>query len=398
MRILIIAWEIPQFNSRQGKALSIRIGQVISGLCALGHEVLVVHRDQCQEVQQGEVKVDRWDFQGKAIERIVVKEKANSAAYSFLRVAKTYYELLFLGDFSGRWAKYCFKLLKDKIDKADAIVSFFTPRGPLLLGQLLGDYWNIPYFFDFQDEWDRGLRRDQRIVSNIWIKKVCSKASRLVHVSPEWAQRDSKYLKKQFKTLRHAVSNNRIAALPNKDSLFRILYIGSISKDHQDVESFLHAVQKLSIDTDVVFQYAGQPKVDEYLSSKITGIKYEYLGWQEDDALNEYILNSSALLVFGWKSPSRMVVPSKLYYYMSFDKPILIAGKDTGSLASLINDWGHAECIHQNPGQIAKAILEGAKSNFSNYLVPSKCRNVMKVDELVSEYNSIIAKEVERKM
>lgn len=376
--------------------MSVRVGQLISGFCSLGHEVSVIHRDQLGEVVGGYFETKKWNYAGGIVERTVIKEKDSInrifTQNPILRFIKTYYQLLYLGDWSGIWAIQSFERLKNVIDPPHIILSFFTPRGPLFLGKLLGDYWNVPYVFDFQDEWDQGLRNDQRFLARFWMKRVVKKARHLVHVSPEWAKRDSKQLDKAFMTLRHAVPESKSATHKMGSDKFVMLYVGSIDRDNQDIESFLSAITRFSNKKNIIFQYAGHQSTSEHLKGIIKGIEYEYLGWLDQDTLDHYVSNSTTLLLFGWRSATRVVVPSKLYYYMSFDKPILIVGKDSGSLMKLLHDWHHSKCIHEDADRIEEVILEGTNSDYTNYLIPGNCKNVMKAKDLVKEYSLIIEK------
>lgn len=396
MNIILIAWEIPIFNSIQGKALSRRVGQLIKRLAERGHTLTIIHRDQLEEIEEGGLRKENWVCFNQSFVRYVTKESRSKVpmSFSFLR---TYYHLLTCGDWTGIWANQTFRLLKDLDLRPDAIISFFTPRGPLLLGKLLAGYYHVPYFFDFQDTWDEGLRWDQKLFSLHWMRKIVKNANGLIHVSPEWSTRDGRKLKSAFHTLRHAVNlqKNKIHSIGLK-SEFRIFYGGSIDFENQDINAFLSSVNELPLINNITFVYAGPENVAQKLRNSITRIKFEYLGWLDDTNFDIAVEKSSVLLILGWKSPGRKVVPSKLYHYMSFNKPILLAGKDSGALEQILMEWEHSLCIIVS--NLTDVLIEGVESNFSNFLLPPDCKNIFTEINLAEKYESIVSNAVNFKL
>jgi hypothetical protein len=387
VNLLLLSWENPSEPSRQGTALARRVKQVLDGLCQYDCSITLVHYDHNNEVLDGHYYYNFNTINQASVHRYAVSAQINEDKNSVIRKLKTLCYSLTIGDRSGIWGVRSFRLLRNKITKPDLILSFFTPRGPILLGFLFSKYFKSKWQVDFQDEFDHGLSSYLRWSTKLWTTQILKKAKLLTHVSPEWARRDGILLKKEFKVVRHAVNFNTPVLSLTKDNLdYTILYYGSLDFVKQNPSVFFAAFNSINSEahSNIIFSYAGQKSVfDTFLTYVEDTRKIKYLGWLNQEKLYEEINKSDCLLLLPWSAPGRQVVPSKMYEYASFSKPVLITGDDTGSMISLLKEWHHPNVVLRDADKVKcalKAILEGDDSRFFS---KTKCKNVMTENQLI---------------
>lgn len=387
MNILILSWENPIKPTIQGTALARRIKQLVDGLSQYNCSITLVHYDHNNEVLDGNYYYNFKNINQAHVHRYAVPAQCNEDKNRVIRKVKTLCYSLTIGDRTGIWGIKSFRLLRKKITKPDLILSFFTPRGPILLGFLFSKYFKSKWQVDFQDEFDHGLSSYLRWTMKLWTTQILKRAILVTHVSPEWAIRDGELLKKEFNVVRHAVNlNTSVLSLPKNNLDYTILYYGSLDVVGQNTSVFFEAFNRINSEENfnIVFSYAGPKSVfDTFLRYGADTEKIKYLGWLNQEKLYGEINKADCLLLLPWSAPGRQVVPSKMYEYAGFNKPVLIAGDDTGSMISLLKEWHHPNVVLRDADKVKyalKAILEGDNSLFFS---KTKCKNVMTENQLI---------------
>jgi hypothetical protein len=74
-----------------------------------------------------------------------------------------------------------------------------------------------------------------------------------------------------------------------------------------------------------------------------------------------------------WFPAWRQGVPSKLYEYVAFGRPVLIAGPDSGGVSSLLNEWGHPQVVADRAEFVAEAIRRAERGDTLRLFDPSRC-------------------------
>jgi hypothetical protein len=67
------------------------------------------------------------------------------------------------------------------------------------------------------------------------------------------------------------------------------------------------------------------------------------------------------------------VVPSKLYEYLSYNRPVLIAGRDSGGVASFLSDLEHPDVIAEDADRIAERLRSALDGNLAGYFQTVEC-------------------------
>jgi len=397
--LVIIAWEFPGVNSQQGTALAKRVGQIAKGFANENWKVTVIHKDQINEnIPLGNFIIEA-PFEGKEIKRYPVQGPNLNEHYQNVltrKISTFIYSLLF-GDRSYNWAKNVIKLFNTgAVQTPDLVISFFTPRGPLYCGKWLSQKYNIPWFADLQDNFDEGCSSQLRPFVKIWTQKILRSASKAIHVSPEWAERDGKILGINFVPIRHAIPYVKVSIEESKDfskrndRLLTILYAGSLNPVKQPPERLVKAVEELrnQDNLNIEIKIAGDQSVYEaFIKHSTNNTFISWLGWLNPEEMKKEFRKADCLLIISWADPKRLVVPSKLFEYIFYNKPILLAGEDSGSIVKLLQEWGHPNVLSKEKDQIKKSIFEGYHKNFSLMLLPEKCKKKpLTESELVLSY------------
>jgi len=323
-RIVLLCWEFLGYHTRQGLALSKRPEMLYRGLKAAGYDVLVITRDH----------YDGFIQQHGDVILIPGRDTKPSVSYPWARKIQTLVVSARYGDRSYHWAYAALEVIKKReiIRASDLVISFFTPRGPLLLANKVHKLYGCNFIADLQDTWDEGLSPLLKVVGRRWFSKMLRSASAVVQVSPEWAERDSSQLKVRIETIRHAIMEAKsILPRPLKKPL-RLIYYGSLDLTNQIHNFFFQAI----CESDCVnFAYAGSESTDNFFSKRIPSDRYEYLGWLSPDQLTQTLERSDFAVVFGYNTPERKVVPTKCYELIAWQFPFIVVGNDSGGIASL---------------------------------------------------------------
>jgi hypothetical protein len=98
------------------------------------------------------------------------------------------------------------------------------------------------------------------------------------------------------------------------------------------------------------------------------------MGWLTQNELAREAASAHALVLIPWSAGNRQVVPSKLYEYAGYNRPVLLAGPDSGGVASLLAELEHPDVIAGTAERIAERLRSALEGNFQGYFQKSQCR------------------------
>lgn len=391
-KLLIVAWEYPGVSSRQGTALARRVGQLARGFARHGWCVDVMYRS----LTGSPSNVESPD--GVTLHGISSNEKSPRTNRTTVgrRLATAWYGAVH-GDRSGPWARLAqARLTQFDTDAPDLVIGCFTPRATLTVARAAALRWSIPWIADLQDPALEGSRGSVAPLVRRWMRRTLASAAAVVQVSPEWAKADAALLNREVLTLRHAVpvehSTTTARKEASRDKEFVLLYAGSLIGTEQSPQPLMSALDRLSRTEGrrVVLRVACNDATRQMFERSLQGEAHSWfqpLGWlAKDDLMNE-IDGADCLVLIPSNEAERPVVPSKLYEYMAYDRPVLIAGQDSGAVSSLLAEWQHSNVIHGSTDTVVMALDRARSGDPSLLLQRSACaRQPMDEEQLAERY------------
>ena len=395
--LLIFSWEYYGYHSVQGTALSKRPRHVAESFNANGWEVTVVHKDQANESQD---KLYNKAKETNGVTRIAVKQSREIDYVNknpIIRQLETIYYIAFRGDRTYEWAGDVINSFSDfGIAKPDLIISFFTPRVTLYLGNYFSKKLGCPWIADLQDPIYEGIAKKSWPACRRWMKRILGTAKAVVHISPEWAATDAKRMGRDIYTIRHAVPEStapKIEAAPlieiDKNS-FNVFYGGSIDHNIQSLEMLRTVIKSVEATANIHVWLAGNEHAYKYFKQELGDKVVKYLGWLSAGVMQQYIAQCDCTLVIPW-SKERVGIPSKFYELCSYGKPIWIIGDDLGAFKSLLVEWQHPAIGIDNL-YYQKQALKAAIGHDHQYLFDLKnCKaKYLKPADLYQEYMKLV--------
>jgi hypothetical protein len=221
-----------------------------------------------------------------------------------------------------------------------------------------------------------------------------------VQVSPEWAADDAAVLRRRVEVVRHAVPSPRGSEGDRLDQRrngrFRILYVGSLNPDQQDIRPFMDALALVRRENEdgraIEVEIAGGEESWRLFSAAAAarGIPdaARWLGWLDERALHHAMSDADCLLLIPMAPEHRRGVPSKLFEYLAYDTPVLIAGPDSGGMTSLLDEWAHPRVVAATAEAIASAMVRARDGDRSGLLHRQQCRRAPVTDEALATWYS----------
>jgi hypothetical protein len=392
-RLLIVALEYQGYHSKQGAALSRRVKQVADDFVRIGWQVTVIHRDAVGEVMSGAFVTST---EQNGVHRISVKDGQQRFLFdgnSFVRKLRTLYYLLYFGDRYYTWAKNVLKYFPGfGLQSPDLIISFFTPRAPIVIANKLARYYKTKWIADLQDELREGLSSpSSQKVSYVWVRKTLTEATAVVQVSPEWAQQDADVIGKPVATIRHAVALPLFTnAKPDNDT-FTVFYGGSLDIRNQSLD-LLAKVLADGIGKKIKLVLATSDAVYLHFKAVVGSyVEIEHVGWVSYEKYCSLVAASDCCLVIPWSTVPRKVIPSKFYEICQYNKPTWIVGPDTGAFTSLLAEWGHAGIPVGDVAYQVQALQAALDGDFSKMFNFSTCtKEVVYSNSLAAKFLELI--------
>ena len=398
-RLLIFAWEYNGYHSVQGAALARRIRQVAESFRAQGWDVTAIHRDQLHE-SKGQPFTDHIESNG--IRRIAVAGAPITipSQNAIARKISTFMFVAFYGDRSYKWAKEVIRNYDVlAIEKPDLIISFYTPKGPIYLGNYFSKKLNVPWIADIQDPILAGISGSLKSYARKWASRFLKPAKAIVHISPEWAKADEKEIGLKIQVIRHAVPDAAVQPVHGNGALmlseytdcFKIFYGGSITPRIQSVELLKKVIKSVgNQQKKIMILVAGHQNSYNYLKLELGDEMVRYLGWLSFDGMADCIFSCDCTLVVPW-SKERVGIPSKFFEFCSFPKPVWIIGDDLGAFDSLMEEYGFKGLKINDFEFQKKALTAALRRDYSLFFNLDRCTGkIVRPADLCGEYLKLI--------
>lgn len=221
--------------------------------------------------------------------------------------------------------------------KFDIVISVYCPIDSLYAGYLLKKKYNnilfIPYYLDAlaggigpkkwsKEKTDNRLRKYERKIDSIADFIVSMKSSEAYHSNYEILDYNKKRFYLDVPSLKKRKDNQILEEeIVNKKNFG--LYAGSLSSTHRNVKFILDFFLLFCKNYDFDFYLIGDAKSDNEFDKyeKESKGRIKYLGRKNKFEVEELEKNASFLVNLGNNNPN--LVPSKIFEYFSFKKPII---------------------------------------------------------------------------
>jgi len=356
-KVLFIAYSNPQNKNIQSTALVRRIEQYEYFFLEKGYKIdYIITKNEA-------LNISKWE--NRTLEIPLVKYLDIGIINKFY----TFFIMLIWGDQIGySFFRHRKKILAFIDDDYDLIISFFTPRGTIWLGEYLKKRKNILWWVDLQDSLVEGLTRHNIPVGIHWLKRKLYLADQIIHVSPEWSEEDSKRINKIIKTLRHCIPNKIEKTKPtfsskNEGLEKRLFYAGNIHFNAMQPELLSKSLERFK--DQIGFYFAGEDQTSNRLREM--EIPTFDLGYLDKQQLQKSYQEADIIVLFAWSKKGRLVIPSKFYEACAFQKPIMIVGNDSGAFHALFKEWGHPDVVNDTEEKVLatfQAFFNGKKDGL----------------------------------
>lgn len=248
----------------------------------------------------------------------------------------------------------------------DYIYTRSVPFTSHLIGLSLKKSFDLPWIAHFSDPWTDSpyirYKNQKALNMNLnWEKQVITKADKLIFTSKETIdlilkKYPSKFREKAF-VLPH--SFDKVANIEhtlNRSKKISVVYAGNFygERTPQDLFMVLRALLKEKADLAEFINFIIVGKMPTKYIKMIENFGLNnivnYIGEVTYDKCQEYLLESDVLLNIDAPAELSVFLPSKVIEYIAYNKPILSIGPEKGTIASLLNKYGHiniSNCDHK---------------------------------------------------
>jgi len=288
---------------------------------------------------------------------------------------------LFIPDARIGWVKPSVKYLSNYLEEhpVDVIISTGPPHSLHLIGMKLKKSVDIPWIADFRDPWTQ-IHYHQNLKLSLSSEKkhkqmeqeVLNKADRVV-VTSEGTRRS-------FESLTDApidvITNGfeeQDVSEKELDEQFSLVHVGSLLTKRNP--KFLWEViaeicsENLSFSEDIQIKLAGSVSEDVVRTLKELGINDRcnligYISYKEAIQL-QHSAQVLLLIEMNTKETS-MIIPGKLFEYLSSNRPILAIGPDGSDIESIITETQTGQFFNYSDKERLKEKLLSYYSDFKN--------------------------------
>jgi len=404
MKILFVSFRFPPYNSIG----AVRSGKTAKYLSKKGNKLFVLSaaNQGLSETLKVEIEEDcitrtLWLDVNNPVKVIMGgqysklrKESERATKVSMVRKTiaygkQAYKTIIHFPDGQIGWYPYAVskgtKLIYES--KPDIIYASAGPYTSLLVAEKLSKRSGIPWVAEFRDLWMDNHYRQYGPIRNtlegILERKTLKTASGFVTVSQPLAD----ILKVKYPKPTEVITNGfdpddyESGLTPDPGNPVRIVYTGSIYQGKRDPSPLLEAIGKLGAEkVNVTVDFYGERlalvgDLAEKYGCRENVQVYPSVSYEESLRIQQ---KADVLLLLLWNDPrEKGVFTGKVFEYLGAKRPILVVGPEDNVASQTILER-QAGTLMNEPGAIARQLLEWIKSKRENGMVPPPPADALK--------------------
>jgi glycosyltransferase involved in cell wall biosynthesis len=324
---------------------------------------------------------------------------------------------LFIPDPRVFWVKpatdFAMRILES--NHVEAIITTGPPHSVHLIGRRLKKKSGLPWIADFRDPWSKWevlhrmqLSKPAMKIHQSLERKVLQKADRVLAATPGLQQDLDELGARHSETVLNGVD---AADLPanypdnSRPDKFRIVYVGLMNEKRnppalwETLDELCSENKELSLALEISLTGSISASVQHSLAN-FESLRDKYVIRENVSHQEVFHLYESAallLLLVEKEAASRIVIPAKLYEYLTAQRPILYIGDPTNGAGEIIHEQHAGKSFYHHEKEKIKAYIsscfqeykEGNISrsiDFQAYLRKNQARKVAEVlRELTSQ-------------
>ena len=261
--------------------------------------------------------------------------------------------------------------IRARKQKVDCIYASYKPGKALILGVIAKLIFRGVLIMEYRDlaaNFADSERANLMIKFDNWIERLCNNwIDQVVVVGKTQCDNYKKVFTVEPLIVRNGIDHNvevkpRFQLRENEaESTLKICYSGTLSKRRN-----LMAIEKWGLENCELTIFSKQ-KPDTFLSlhSSMSFIKYQ--GFRSRDHVkNEYENTDCFLLIEGYGVSSYENIPSKVFEYLAYKKPILFCGSMNSDVADILMQSGFLIHIDENGRQTDYTDETNYRTHFSS--------------------------------
>jgi hypothetical protein len=251
--------------------------------------------------------------------------------------------------------------------RPDVIYATAPPATTLIVADQLSRKANVPWVAELRDLWTDNpyyeYSRARHTLERIWDRRVLSRATEIVTVSPGWRQPlVDRYARPVTVAMNGFVATDFPVpppVAPETSGPLRIVFTGHIYAGYRDPSALFDALKRLRVTADqVAVEFVGtQDKAINEIAERhgVTHLVRVRPPVPYTKAL-EYQLHADILLHMQWCDPKEYgTIAGKIFDYLGARRPILGIALEDSVAAQIVRDRA-AGLVTNDPAKIAKQI------------------------------------------
>lgn len=380
MKILVLTCYYKSFNN----ASSIDIVKKIDILKKISQkiDIVTVYLDKEELIEKEEnitihrIKNKFIRYHSEIQRKAVGKKEEKVLDKVKFKIRKKLMEYFILPDNFIFWVKPAMSYIERslKIEDYDYVISMGQPNSSYLLGMKLKikfpnikfiTYWNDPWFANLKTYWF-----GRNLFEKYLEQQVIKKSDYFIVFSEEFIDRltqQSKVKRKNIFKIEGVYDYFKKSEKINRERI-SILHTGDIYLPIRNISPFIEAIKEIKKekrDFPLEFTFIGNIKDRNFFNELEKFENIKILGQKSYKECLEYSQKTDMFLLFGNKGVNR--VPSKVFDYIAYDKPILtILGDENDPTAKIFSNQKRGPII-KNEITIIKKTLLHIKENMNEW-------------------------------
>lgn len=304
------------------------------------------------------------------------------------------------------------KIIQERMDIELMLISG-NPFNTFRFGYLLHEEFNIPWIADYRDDWNTTELTDRAHPLEKWLKKWSSRSERkwvgsscgITSVSPVYTQKISRFTERPGEVILNGFDESETEHLPAPSpdpNTFTITYNGTLYATQQ-IEGFIDVIKHLEVDPElhlpIVLNFPGlafDPVQEKRVRLLTHGMKSKVIITPRIPKKEVLLLQRHSDLLLMLSHQGIKGVPgSKLYEYLSLERPILLFPNDHDIVEQTLQESGCGiSCenevkLYESLKQAMKLKQEGkepATVSSSSIATFSRKNQTEKLASLISKY------------